>query len=99
LFREEMFSAGGPRERAPDAMRVRTARKSAKTKNQLETNLRSTLRGRPQRRKRAAAEAASWCAEDAAELRHARKPLHREPASRLLSRFQRARKLMLLEHG
>ena len=75
LFQVEMFSAGGPTEQAQDEALLRAAQKTAQT---IEMSLRSTLPGRPLRRKSAAVEAASCCAADAAELRRARKRLHRE---------------------
>ena len=58
-------------------MRVRTAQKNARTRT-IGLNLRSIRPGRSQRRKRAALEVASWCAEDAAGLRRARKLMLRE---------------------
>jgi hypothetical protein len=76
-----MFSAGGPKEPARDAMPARMAQKSARTRT-IGMNLRST---RPQSRKPEAAEAVSCCAEDAGPLRW-----RSRPAPELLPRQQRA---------
>ncbi len=65
FVQEKIFSAGGPKEQAQDAMPARTAQKNARTRT-IGMNLRST---RPQSRKPEAAEAVSCCAEDAGPLR------------------------------
>lgn len=73
-----MFSAGGPMLPAPNAMPAPMVQKRAKTRSLTEMSLRSTLPGRPPKRKSEALGAASCCAEDAAELLRARKPTRRE---------------------
>jgi hypothetical protein len=50
FVQEKIFSAGGPKEQAQDAMPARTAQKNARTRT-IGMNLRSTRPGRPQRRK------------------------------------------------
>ena len=68
FLREKIFSAGGPKEQAQDAMPARRAQKNARTRT-IGMNLRSTRPGHPQRRKPEAAEVASCYAEDAGPLR------------------------------
>ena len=75
LFQEELFSAGGQTERPKGAMPRAPAQRIAPT---IPRSGRSTLPARPLKNQSGAVKAASCCAENAAELRHARKRLRRE---------------------